>query len=376
MTFPPHCVRPGCINENPILGTRWYQQIQPYQTKTFGWVTRWQCLVCRKTFSTQTFSIDYYAKKKLDLTYIYNQINAGAGLRNIGRDLGVKSDVIANRVRRLARNAVIAHLRILDHLPFEENLVLDGFESFCGSQYFPDNTTTVVGQTSQFVYACDYVTIRRKGRMTPEQKEHRKTLEKTYRAHPKNIENSFRTLLDLIQRWEPRSPENPLILITDEKKEYQRALWDHHSYDRELFSGYWRHHMVNSELPRTRFNPLFPVNYIDREIRKDMACHARQTLQWIRNVNNGMQRMFLYLYDHNVRKPFRIINGADPDIRHVTVAGLSKVLLDQLTDGFFTRRFFGSRAYRIETPFMRTLLMNWRTPMKRKPDWCPKYMPA
>ena len=376
MIHPPHCVRPGCVNENPVQGSHWYKDYAPYWTKAFGMVTRWQCRVCKKTFGTQTFSINYYAKKVLDLSYIYNQINSGAGLRNIGRDLGVKSDVIANRIRRLARNAVIAHLRILDELPFEENLALDGFESFCGSQYFPDNTTIVVGEDSQFVYACDYVTIRRKGSMTARQKIARKSLEERFKAHPKNIENSFRTLLDLIQRWSPKSSEDPLILITDEKKEYERALRNHHSYDEELYSGHWRHLKVNSKLPRTRFNPLFPVNYIDREIRKDMACHARETVQWVRNVNNAMQRMFLYLYDHNVRKPFRIINSGNDNQRHATEAGIQKAKLESLTQGFFHARFFGHRPFQLDTPFMRTLLMTWRTPMKGKADWCPMYMAA
>jgi len=41
--------------------------------------------------------------------------------------------------------------------------------SFCLSQYFPGNTTRVVGKDSRFVYACDYAAIPRKGRMTDEQ---------------------------------------------------------------------------------------------------------------------------------------------------------------------------------------------------------------
>jgi len=36
----------------------------------------------------------------------------------------------------------------------------DGFESFCVSQYFPNNIQLLVGSDSQHVYQIDYATIR------------------------------------------------------------------------------------------------------------------------------------------------------------------------------------------------------------------------
>ena len=41
-----------------------------------------------------------------------------------------------------------------------------------------------------------------------------------------------------------------------------------------------------------------------------MACHARETVQVPRNVSNLMLRLNLYLFDHNVRKPYRINDPA------------------------------------------------------------------
>ena len=41
--------------------------------------------------------------------------------------------------------------------------------------------------------------------------------------------------------------------------------------------GRYRHLRVSSRVPRTRLNPLFAVNYIDRQLRKDLDEHVRET---------------------------------------------------------------------------------------------------
>ncbi len=137
MFIPPHCPNPVCIHYYTPAEVHWYRNISPYPTKTFGSVQRFLCKSCKKSFSTQTLSIDYLARKKLDHQYLFNQINAGAGLRNI------------------ARNAIFLHQAILDELPYSEHFAADGFESYCVSQYFPNNYNLLVGENSQFVYHWD-----------------------------------------------------------------------------------------------------------------------------------------------------------------------------------------------------------------------------
>ena len=224
MFTPSHCPNPDCIHYFSPLKDHWYRKISPYHTKTFGSVPRFFCKSCNKSFSSQTFSIDYFAKKKLNHLYIFNQINAGAGLRNIARNLNVSPKAITNRITRLARNAIFIHQAILDMLPYSEHFTADGFESFCVSQYFPDNYNILVGEDSQFVYHCDYVTLRRKGRMTVKQKKKREKLERIYRAPCKGIEESFGELSEFLESRN-RSRKKYLILSKEEKNDYFRSLY-------------------------------------------------------------------------------------------------------------------------------------------------------
>jgi len=319
--------------------------------------------------------IDYYVKKKVSYSAIYTRINSGAGIRNIARDLEVRDSLVTNRIHRMARSAILVNQMILSHLPFKEDLVLDGLQNFCLSQYFPDNTTILVGKDSQFVYDCDYATIRRSGRMSLEQKKRRAELEMTSKASPKALEHSFARLAALILKWRPKG-HPPLILYTDEKSDYKRVLWNNPVFREVMFSGRWRHHTTSSKDGRNTANPLFAVNYIDREVRKDIAGQARETVQFPRNVPNAMLKMNLYLFDHNVRKPFRIRDRKKSQLRHAQVAGMDRDRLDELLSGFFTWRVFKPAGLVLSESARMTLGREWRTPLKKGREVLWKHLAA
>jgi transposase-like protein len=375
MFIPPHCPNPNCDCYTPPIRLDWYRKTGQYPTITFGAVPRFQCKRCRRHFSKQTFSLDYHAKRRLDYRYIYNQINAGAGIRNIARDLNVKDTTISNRINRMARSAVLINQQILGQLPFDEDLVLDGLQNFCVSQYFPDNTTVVVGKDSQFVYDCDYATLRRGGRMTMEQKVKRAELDHRYRAPPRSVEKSFGRLLELIKSL-GLDRKLPLVLYTDENKSYQRALWNRKGNREMMFTGAWRHHRTNSKEGRNQKNPLFAANYVDREIRKDMASQARETVQFPRNASNAMLRMNLYLFDHNVRKPFRVNDPEKRKLRHAHVAGLDPKILEDLTAGFFSLRVFKPKDLELSKSARKTVHREWVTPLKKGSETVWNYLAA
>lgn len=374
MFIPPHCPNPECRHSHQPESPAWYRKITPYDTLTFGSVPRFLCKSCRKSFSSQTFSIDYYAKKKLNHWDIYKQINSGSGLRNVARNLRVSPRTIRNRITRMARNAILIHEQILHELPHSEDFVADGFESFCVSQYFPDNYNLLVGKDSQFVYQCDHVTLRRKGRMRPDQKRRREELERKFRANPKGIEKSFQGVMESLEKR--TAGRELLILYTDEKKDYERALWSSESCEERLYNGSWRHHQVNSKEGRNTMNPLFGVNYIDRELRKDMASHARESVQFGRNVNEAMLRMSLYLFDHNYLKPYRVAQREKKLLRHAEVAGLDRDRLDKMISGFFTRRYFWKSDFPLEGPGRKSLDRKWVTPLKTGEEGVRKHLAA
>jgi len=190
---PPFCAERSCIHHEPNSASPYsaYVPWGHYATKAFGRVPRYRCTACGKTFSRQTFRLDYYAKRIFSYGDIAQRLAACESLSSIGRALHCSTDSVSNRISRAARQALALDSTLSSTMQPDEDLVADGFESFCRSQYFPNNITLLIGASSQYVYAADHVTLRRKGRMTERQKRKRAMLERQWRANPRGIENSF-----------------------------------------------------------------------------------------------------------------------------------------------------------------------------------------
>jgi hypothetical protein len=71
----------------------------------FGLVPRFQCLSCRKTFSSQTFSIDYRAKKKIDYRRLLVANASSESGRAIARSMDPSWGTVFYLIDRLSRQA-------------------------------------------------------------------------------------------------------------------------------------------------------------------------------------------------------------------------------------------------------------------------------
>jgi transposase-like protein len=327
MKSPPFCPNPRCTNHSTPPRGRWFWKSGHYRTAVAGPVQRFICLSCSHRFSTRTFSIDYYVKRKTDYRHIDRQLKSTGSIRDIGRDLSVSTQTVLNRISRLAHNALAVHQEVSAGAPQQEELVADGFESYCVSQYFPNNITLLAGKESQYLYAGVYCTLRRKGRMTETQKRKRERLEHRWKADREGVGKAFDEVLGTI-RGEGK------VLFTDEKGEYRKSV----SAGEKPIT----HIRISSRVRRTVQNDLFSVNYLDREIRKDCANHVRETVCFSRDVNNCMERFWIYFVYHNCGKRYRI--GRDEERTHAEVAGIEGAVVRRAMKGYYTRRSFLSKT--------------------------------
>ena len=369
--IPPFCPNPECRYHNPRDIPRprsnpWYHRDGTYPSKGFSRrVQRFTCTRCGKKFSTHTFSLDYGVKKHLSYRRIFDQMNSGSGIRFLARNLKVTDKVIINRIARLARQAIAVHALLRDEFELTEDIVADGFESFTTSQYFPNNIHVAVGKDSQYLYGIDYAHIRRKGRMTEKQKHRREELERRWKAPPGNISASFARIIRHLDRYRSENTGD-LVVYTDENQEYsqvlERVTWIHH-------------HTISSRISRTLQNPLFPVNYYDREIRKDQSNHTRETVEFSRDVNNAMDRLWMYSGYHNYIKPYRIRNTGEDKQTHAERAGIPRGTTKSLWKRFFTRRYFVSHLDLSESEWY-SWYRCYATPLKEEIPWYPRYAAA
>lgn len=372
MNRPLFCPRTTCSNyHSRDRPSRWYQRAGTYETYAFGTVQRFQCLKCGKTFSTQTFSIDYYTKRTLSYSRLFNHLITTSSIRDMARDFNVSVDVVLNKLSRLARNCMVTLQQLQREIKLDEDLTADGFESFTVSQFFPCHFNILAGKNSQLLYWYDYVTLRRKGRMTDEQKEVRAELEKQFLADPKGIERSFRRLYDYVAHMICDSAGKSVEIATDEHAAYVRAKSNHIAVSGLRAQQRLSHVRINSSVPRTFASRLFAVNYLDRQFRKDLAEHVRETVCFGRNVNNAMNRFSIYGVYHNLKKAFREAKGNYRT--HAEMAGISPEKVRSLLYGLFTRRRFASREY-LEGTYLKLWFREYQTPLKKKQGYMPKYL--
>jgi hypothetical protein len=116
------------------------------------------------------------------------------------------------------------------------------------------------------------------------------------------------------------------------------------------------------------------VNYLDRELRKDLAEHVRNSTRFGRSVHGAFDRLVSYLYWHNFRKRYRINTPrAEPWCSHAVMAGISEKLCAQIGSWIFRQRAFRSRSA-LRGPLVWQWLRMHRTPLQRGPPYLPRFL--
>ena len=312
---PPFCPNTQCRCHQLASGDyRRYMRWGYHWNACFGAIQRYRCRECGRSFSEMSFSIDYYCKRKVDCRHVENSICEGSGVRATARSLAVSTGTVANRVQRLARGAFVSLLWLNLRLDQSESLAFDGFRSFCTSQHAPCDLTHLIGRESDYVYSFDFAPLRRGGRMREAQKRSRAHFERLMRADPRASEHSARRVYDTIirmGRW-PADTQRAREIWSDEHHAYRDAWNNHEAMQQMQYRGWVRRRTVSSLASRTKANPLRAVNYFDREIRKDLADHRRESVCFARCPYDMLARFAVYVVHHNMDKPRRVRGSRSP----------------------------------------------------------------
>ncbi|MDC7238786.1 MAG: hypothetical protein PQJ50_00365, partial [Spirochaetales bacterium] len=287
--------------------------------------------------------------------------------RDIARKFGIRDSVVQNRIERLSRWAQGFHNLMLKQLPLDESLAADGFESFSYSQYYPNNINIIAGRDSQFLYSTGLSILRRKGKMTNAQKKRRAELEQQGKASSSMTYSSMKNLGDGLANLLINKEIGNALLWTDEHRSYSGAFRS---------QGVFQHLRVSSKKARTFKNPLFAVNYLDRQFRKDLSDHTRETVQFAHHPACMMNRLILYRHFHNYIKPYRIKEQKEnrmPKSTHGEEAGLDKDYLLEMKTQLEGKRFFYSKLD-LDREEMQTWMQGWKNPGLNSTRYVPKYI--
>jgi len=375
MIRPPFCPHADCQAHHNRPAYRWWTRRGFYHTRLFGPVQRYRCRLCGAVFSAQTFSIDYYAKRRVDYHKLVGLQASCAGVRQISRHLGLSCATVENRIMRFARQALAAHIAVTDRLGLSEDLCADGLQSYWVSQYVPNNITVLAGSRSRFIYSWNAASLRRGGAMSDYQRRRRTALERLFRADPQALTRSFSDICTTVCRIVANGTRTHTRLDTDGHSAYRRALAHHGQWLRMRREGTVSHHTTSSQAPRTAANPLAAVNTIDRQIRIDLAEHVRETVRFARNPNRSMERFCVWALHYNYRKRYLINQPASDSTTHCRAAAIDASAVAAALRGITRVRRFLSHTP-ITGEFRRIWLRMLERPFVNQPDYLPRYLLA
>jgi len=133
-------------------------------------VPRFRCRVCRRGFSRQTFRADRRQKKPSINAFCLDLMVACVGMRQAARVLGVARRTVERRFAWLARHAADFQANRLAAACLTGPFQLDELESFEANRYQPVTVPVLIERRSLFIVATAVGPLRRKGRLSPQQR--------------------------------------------------------------------------------------------------------------------------------------------------------------------------------------------------------------
>ena len=326
---PPFCPSPNCRYHNTSEGIWPYKKIGFFRRLAPPHrIQRFTCKSCRRSFSTQTFSTTYWQKLPDLDAQIFMKTIGGMANRQIARDLKVAPETVNRHIARLGRHCLLFHQKMMNSTPSVQDIVVDGFETFEYSQYFPFHHHVAVEKgTDFFIYFTDSE-LRRKGRMTDQQKIRRRNLEREFgRPDPRAIEKDMRELLEVGLNDQAEG-----TVYSDDHPAYKRSI--------QSLAPNIDHRITPGSDHRDKNNSLWEVNLLDLLIRHSNANHRRETIAWSKRRQASAERLAILMVWRNYMK------GRREKIRGSPTPAMAKGLMRRplAINEFLGKRIFKTRC--------------------------------
>jgi hypothetical protein len=213
-------------------------------------VPRYRCRGCGRTFSRQTFRHDYYERRPRDNVRLFELLSSGVGYRQSGRLLHMSVHGAQYKARKIARTCQHLHRNVSAQLPGGRTFLLDEEETYEQKSIRPLTMPVLIERESWFVVATAVGSIRRRAKRGTRRWQ---LQEQDEQKHGQRPDQSRQCVEAVLRELDRRLDGQDLVLQTDEKSSYVTLA-------RQVFGDRVQHERTPGRLPRTTYNPLFPIN--------------------------------------------------------------------------------------------------------------------
>ena len=287
MFTPPYCPNPTC-RQHSDPEPRFFRHHGSFLPKCRRHpVPRFRCGTCRRTFSRQTFRLDYRDHRPDLNRPLFLLLSSGVGLRQSSRVLGLSLTCTQLKFRKIARHLRRLNCNLRRPLPSGSTYQLDELETFEGQRNTrPLSVPILIERDSRYIVWAEAAPIRPRGRMTAARQ---RAIARSEARHGVRKDLSKGALERTFARGAAlASNQTWVFLQTDEKSSYPGLAASAFGEERLI------HQRTNSRVARTTWNPLFPINHTEAMARDGLGRLRRNS--WLVSQKRRYLDLGLQLY--------------------------------------------------------------------------------
>jgi hypothetical protein len=241
---------------------------------------------------------------------VFGMVVAGMCNRQIARKLHIDPATADSKIERLGRHCLLFLAKMLLDAPPVVEAVIDGFETFELSQYYPFHHNAAVEKGTDFIIYFNDSELRRKGRMTALQEKRRAQLELQHgKPDPKAIQNAIAELLSVVVQG-----QETVTIYSDGHPHYRHPI--------RTYGSRIKHLVIPGRQHRSKNNMLWEINLFDRFLRHSNSNHVRETLAWSKRRQSSADRLAIFAVWRNY------INGRRQKDRRSPTPAMARGMLD------------------------------------------------
>jgi transposase-like protein len=316
---PNHCPcsSPACAN-NPSFQ---YQRRGHFTRLCDGRsVQRFQCKACKRTFSSQTFRVDYRLRRsRLDLP-IFLQFTSKVTQRKAAMNLKCDRGMIAHRLELWGRHCQAFHEQLMRERSRREgwqgSFLLDELETYEHNRRLkPVTVPVLVHKRSHCVL---HVAVGTLPPRKPLSKANQRKLEALEALEGKRRSESRVKVAECFEALRKVTGSVPSVSVsTDEKHSYAALL-------RRTFGSRLEHERTNSKVQRNYWNPLFVVNHTLAMMRDGLSRLVRRNWGASKKREKLERHLWIWVAWRNYVRP---ITNKNQHQSAAMVAGLAPRML-------------------------------------------------
>lgn len=248
-------------------------------------IPRFRCRTCGRTFSYQTFQLEYRLRKTRFDEVLLRDFASGVSLRQSARTLGLSLSTVEARFVLFGRHCLDAQENVLAEWRPKGNFQFDEIETFEHHRTLkPLTVGLLVSGDSGFLVETAVGRLRSRAGASEKSRKRREVFEAREGRRPNESRAVVRACLGRLGEG------GPWDLVTDKKPLYGRVVGEILREDPAL-GVHWT---VSGRGSKGPTSPLFWVNHTAAKVRYGMARLIRRS--WCASKKRERLRMHLAIY--------------------------------------------------------------------------------